>query len=164
MLKIISTPDVSNIELGADQLIINSKTGAISFDNGTQRLSCTAAPSNVVSGVRMLSGSYTGNGKYGQANPNNIPMEFLPQIVFIYKETYGSLSAEEQYTYNHNGSNHVIFYANANKIIVPASTGSVSNDDYIHYIASNNGLSWYSFDAEYQLNIDGEKYYYIALG
>lgn len=112
----------------------------------------------IAAGVKCTTGSYTGNGKYGSSNPNSLTFDFEPKLVVVMGDTRWALFLHKS----------------------PRSLGRdndpVSYDRLIQTVTwSGNTLSWYAstmnsdsgpytVGEETQLNLDGVKYYYLAIG
>ena len=84
-------------------------------------------------------GSYVGTGTYGPDNPNSLVLPFLASAVFVFSETGSTVTLMRPNTVSVNGT----------------STLTVSWDD--------NGVSWYSSNAENQLNSKELVHHYLAL-
>ena len=114
----------------------------------------TAAQGN----CRIMTGTYVGDGKFGQSYPNHLDFSFSPQVVMI---TGGSYRATSVFLRpGTKGAAHDT-----------AGLGSVLDLEW-----SGNGLSWYvsgwasggsvaaGTTVEGQLNELGETYTYLAIG
>ena len=94
--------------------------------------------------AKIQTGSYTGNGAYGQNNPNSITANFPPKFMFILDPEGTSLT----WTY---GATQV--WTTSGKNI---------------YQVSGNKIAWYNngnTNADiYQMNVSGRQYYWVILG
>ncbi len=102
-------------------------------------------------GVKIATGSYTGNGAYGSGNPNTLTFPFEPKMLMVLPDPTSA-------TPSYSG-----FWCFGN----PGITGQI-NSNYSSgstVSVSGNTISWFSIgNAQIQLNVDNQKYYYIALG
>lgn len=101
-------------------------------------------------GVKIATGSYTGNGVYGSGNPNTLTFPFEPKMLMVLPDpTIASTS-------------YCGFWCLGN----PGITGQIpANASGSTVSVSGNTISWFSTgNAQMQLNVDNQKYYYIALG
>lgn len=90
----------------------------------------------IANGIQIASGTYVGTGTYGTEHPNQIPLEFEPQLVLISKD-----------------QSTMAWYCG------DAVTGARV------FTKSANDLSWYSGNnAADQLNESGVTYSYFAIG
>ena len=101
---------------------------------------------------RLVAGSYTGNGKFGEENPRALSFTFTPMLEVITADDAtldpGSIFINGQEVSN-GVDNH---------------ESSVYNLD-IHLTWGQQSVSWYSTkDASYQLNAENRIYRYFALG
>lgn len=115
---------------------------------------------SIGSAACIESGSYTGTGNVGRANPCSLTFSFTPKIVIILGQSFSNSSSE----YPMTG-----FFINSFKY------GSIFGSDNEWgdiwggtAVATWNGntLSWYSkseSQAYYQLNYKGMPYYYVAI-
>ena len=112
---------------------------------------------NAVTAPKIETGSYVGTGTYGQANPNTLTFGFEPKLVIIsggnYQNTYGSTIAI---------MDSAFFMAIAGK------SSSLSPDISSYEVVSitGNSMSWYTTEdkVDYQFNLSGSVYHYIAIG
>lgn len=99
--------------------------------------------------AKRFSGSYTGTGTYGASSPNEITsIPFQPFAVFIAPNDISRIDI---------GSFAWVYPNNVGRIL----------GDTISYCTITwkiGGLSWYGNNANYQLNIAGKAYYWIAFG
>ena len=102
--------------------------------------------------AQLATGSYTGTGKFGSANPNTLTFPFEPKFVFVthqsgewYRQTLAGIRGMKQ-AYVYSG----LFNGDQLK------TASIFWD--------RNTFWWYSSQAFFQLNNSGETYFYIAIG
>ena len=118
-----------------------NKTGAPYWTTFDQLLSD-------IGSARIATGSYTGNGKYGENNANSITCGFTPKLVVVSVEQGGNS-----------------LYRGGNAWVYGTKNGLVGiGGDSATLTWSNAGLSWYSTSANMQLNADDGKYHWVALG
>lgn len=103
------------------------------------------------SAVKMETGSYTGTGQYGSANPNTLTFSFAPKLVIIQPaggSAYGPMFARDSATAT------AVNYHETSQ----AATITWSND--------GKTLSWYTQSnmVDFQLNKNNSVYIYIAFG
>ena len=112
---------------------------------------------NAVTAPKIETGSYVGTGTYGQANPNTLTFGFVPKLVIIggrnYQNTYGSTIAI---------MDSAFFMAIAGK----SSSLSPDSSSYEVVSITGNSMSWYTTEnkVDYQFNLSGSVYHYIAIG
>ena len=96
---------------------------------------------------KIVTGTYTGTGTYGEANRSSITFDFPPKFVWI--GTAPTRSETGMLFWHEGVSNHTF-----------------SNSDYdLEISVSGNTISWHNRKrASYQLNSAGATYYYIAIG
>ena len=88
-----------------------------------------------------FTGSYTGNGTFGIDAPNSISFDFTPNLIVI------------------TGSGGIGDYP----WVYGAPKGRISADAYVELTWSDHSVSWYSTDADTQLNTSECVYYYTAV-
>lgn len=127
---------------------------------------------NLINGrARIVYGTYKGNGKYGASNPNNIPVDFEPMLVVIYKSVMGlPLGDSSTSTGSYDRTcNTLIMAKNATSV----SPTTLDPTCYISPSWLENGVEWFinnvssintSRSAAFQFNEDGETYHYIVVG
>ena len=98
----------------------------------------------VAAGMKMQTGTYKGNGKYGSGNPNKLTLNFSPKFLMI----WGPYS-------------HIALGFPNNSVTVCY--------DYTSWSCtatwSGNTVSWYcGTGAQQQMNENASTYYYLALG
>ncbi len=116
--------------------VIRGGTGVTSLD----------ALATALGAARIQTGSYTGTGTYGKTNPCRLTFSFVPKLVIIC--TQDNYFATSTYMLVWNGQ----FF---------------TNDYYTSQMASISGKTfswWDGHSAEQQLNKNGFKYSYTALG
>ena len=90
----------------------------------------------------ITTGSYVGDGTYGEQHPNVLTFSKPPILVFLATEDYSAFMVRG----------------------CPSATGSY---DYLgsllHVTWSGNSVSWYSRDAQTQINLEGYVVRYVAL-
>lgn len=107
------------------------------------------AQTGVNNGVKIVTGSYVGNGKMGSANPSSLVFSFSPLFILISAESinFSSYLAPLAWFPGIKGNN-------------------LNNSSYAVYITyTGNGISWYHLtNASYQRNDNGTTYYYMCIG
>ena len=109
---------------------------------------------------QIASGSYVGNGTSGRNNPTVITCGFKPKIVLIYNINAPSSQ------YGNNPAVYCLGMAGWLENVVHSPT----DDRYsMEWTQTNTGLSWYTtrddvYAEQYQNNLSGRKYYWIAFG
>lgn len=100
--------------------------------------------------LKLETGAYTGTGEFGQDHPNSILLKSVPKMVLIYRTEYDALA--------------VIYYNPAAGIYFgPFETQSISSD--LTVSVSGKKITWYSDRLNiYQMNVEGAKYQYYAIG
>lgn len=114
----------------------------------------------------IASGSYVGNGKYGEANPNTLTFDFPPKVIMIYGNVRDYTNSKGKYT--------VIALCDSGEYRCHTN---VDGKTYGIMSVNGNTVSWYTtntYDANYeeyapfvpcsQMNGEGETYYYVAFG
>lgn len=105
----------------------------------------------IVGGVQIATGSYTGTGTYGASDPNTLTFEFEPKFLMV---TSG-------------GYYHLISIYGDTTTYLDDPSSSAHYNDTISW--EGKTVSWYnsgksSTAPEAQLNISGKTYYYFAIG
>ena len=108
--------------------------------------------SQILGGVQIETGSYTGTGTYGSSHPNSLTFEFEPKALCIVEDGQ-----------NTEGG---ILWINPLKRgrAIPANT---DNSYYCYLTWSGKTVSWYDIEdrnSMYQHNVSGTTYHYIAIG
>lgn len=93
---------------------------------------------------QVYTGSYVGTGTYGQSNPNSLTFPFEPKVVFV----------------RGNGRSIIHMITGCTQ----AETVKSQGNDYVVTAWDGNSVSWYITDADRQLNMSGQTYYYAAIG
>lgn len=118
---------------------------------------------NAIPAVKIEAGSYTGTGTAGSRNPNTLTFSFAPKLVVI------SGTATNQFTdslalISGNTETGAMGYNNL-------SSGSGVFAGGIRVSWNKNSVSWYvddisnsNFSEHIQKNIEGQEYYYVAIG
>ena len=132
----------------------------------------TEIPKMVNTAAKIATGSYSGTGKYGSANPCTITLNFAPKFVMVYEADMGHLTGFEYYL--DSNAPDELFYEHSNTLIAAYGANEASrysrnwNISTDHFTWGGNSFSWYTtgsnMDAEQQLNKSGTTYYYIAIG
>lgn len=99
--------------------------------------------------VQIVTGNYTGTGKYGSSNKRTLTFDFTPKFVFVTND----------YTSGHGFSSFV--YGATQGLVM--YTSQVLYRNILSW--SNNSVTWYcTSNANGQLNVSGHTYYYFAIG
>lgn len=113
---------------------------------------------NIADGrTKIAAGSYVGTGTYGVNNQNSLSFSFAPKLILIYKADETS----QMWGLWSDGASRLI-------ILRQSSTTSDRNNASL----VDNVFSWYcpatgsgtSTAAQYQLNVSGSTYNYVAIG
>ena len=102
------------------------------------------------SALQICTGQYTGTGLFGESNPNTLEFPFVPQMVVV-QEMSSSSSA----------SGAVLLRGQE------ICTGMVTAHGLgLNLTWNDTILSWYTTQSypQYQLNLEGQTYYYWAIG
>ena len=101
---------------------------------------------------KIATGSYTGTGEYGKANPSTLTFDFVPKFVLIRvleADLITGLSLYSPFTLG--------------KLEKMGSSASSQNE--IHVSWEGSSVSWFNYSsAEYQANESGCSYAYLAIG
>lgn len=108
---------------------------------------------NSVNAKNTAVGSYTGTGKYGSANQNSITFPFVPKFLVIVRDVQQLVNVSSDY------SDNIMIWVDG--MIKDRITTTA---DHRHYLRTNNTVSWYSADADSQLNTADTIYFYFAIG
>ncbi len=95
--------------------------------------------------VRLVTGSYTGTGEFGQAHPNTLSFDFTPKLLFMYGNAQFTLVDPSITTY-----------------LDPTAGNSIPT---LHLTWTNNSVSWYNTTgSDYQHNHPNTVYHYLVIG
>ena len=96
--------------------------------------------------LRFTTGTYQGNGQFGEDHPNSLSFDFIPVAVLVHNN--------EMYSYDIPCI-----------LMRPLDHCASHTGDYLFLSWSEHGVSWYNPEyATRQMNVDGDTYYYTALG
>ena len=110
--------------------------------------------------LTVETGTYTGNGKSGSANPNSITFSFVPDVVFIINSSATGTNDTYQATLFPKTS-----ATQRSDYLVTSGSNSNSVFGYTLSVSMNgNTLEWYSSSADRQLNESGDNYDWYAIG
>lgn len=116
---------------------------------------------NAVASPKIENGSYVGTGTHGQANPNTLTFGFVPKLVFI----FGFYPSNSPRISGDNGTFDVTSLDGEYKKYGYLINGLSNATDSSNARISEHTLSWYStYDQNSQLNNNGARYSYIAIG
>ena len=114
--------------------------------------------------LKMAVGSYKGSGSHGTANPNSLSFDFAPSLVII-RKTY-------RIPLNPTSVGLVLIRPMSSVASEMYSGGDSSNTREINIAWGEKSVSWWhdgfasdaSYAANWQLNVEGDLYYYVAFG
>ena len=114
--------------------------------------------------LKMATGSYLGGGEHGSANPNSLSFDFVPYAVIIRKLYEVKL--------NPSGMGAVLIRPMSSVAMEMYSAGDGATTRRLNMAWGDKSVSWWtdvyagndSHAANWQLNSDGEAYYYTAFG
>lgn len=120
--------------------------------------------------VKMVSGTYTGNGNSGSSNKSSLTFPFEPKLIVFLNPGLIQVFGYETIRYE-----NVVL---SKELLTQSSTYSIGvwyTDTYdytqrstsLYFTLSGNTLTWYlnsNYGGGYQMNESGKKYCYIAFG
>ena len=124
---------------------------------------------NLPGASRIEVGSYIGNSKYGQSNPNTLTFGFEPIFFVVMKRSYSSSQMPNQSSYAQRVSGQ--FYAIRNAKLLgctaqnPGNSGSTS--PFIELSWEDKSVTWFAPNSSNpldQFNESGTTYDYIVIG
>ena len=127
---------------------LKAEGDARSEADGTAAERITALAQTIANGkiCRIKYGSYTGNGKYGSANPTSLTCEFTPALLVVVCDD--------------SGSTHTAVPRGTTRALMGSAVNVITWGD--------NSISWYcentGVQGDKQLNYSGGTYYYVILG
>ena len=110
--------------------------------------------------AQIATGSYTGAGTYGVSNPNSLTAPFPPRLIVI--SAPGGTSNGEFNIAILTPMSMDATYRNYNFAVL--GSGSVINDNTMFSRKSGNTISWYTSQANLQMNSSGVVFNYMILG
>lgn len=108
--------------------------------------------------ARVATGSYTGTGKYGSSNKNSLTFDFVPKFVMV---AYGMGTLVGGQEIQQMDVAAILPTVGGFSFAALALGGQAYT---VGASVSGNTVSWWSTDAEHQLNTSGRTYQYIAIG
>ena len=129
--------DLPGITQGQEILDANGYRIGYGYADGKLRVE-----SNVLQKLPCVTGSYTGDGTYGSANPNRLELGFRPSFVMIYS----------------NGNYSRVFLGSYKGAYTLGSTTTALTS----VTFDSTGVSWYYSAALQQMNVSGVVYDYVA--
>ena len=142
---------------GAAQSTANSASSAAAAAQSAANAAAAAA----AAGAKIVTGTYTGTGTYGQSSPNSLTFSGTPQLVFV---------AAQGILYNESGSSigsesSTMWVLRGNTM---THTRDASGNQGVNVITwGDRSISWYSSNttntATYQLNKENVPYYWLAI-
>lgn len=119
-------------------------------------------------GIKIVTGFYTGTGKFGENNAQSLTFDFVPKLVKLVSYISSQTSDRGPLQINPTGSTCNEILTEYLTATYKAYSGfSQSTSDYTYGKISEDGktLSWYDKEnAGRMYNSSGWKYYYIAIG
>ena len=116
--------------------------------------------------ARIVTGSYVGNGAYGESSPTTLTLDFAPKVVFLFRDSYyaASTSYNSIAQVGYWGPEFVVLLAGATYVRVYYNTGT-TYPTYTKVTFTEHGVSfWSGTNAESQWNVNNSTYHYVALG
>lgn len=117
----------------------------------------STAQSTADSKCKIVPGSYTGTGTYGEVNKNSLTFDGTPKLLIVsstVSSAYGGSRTYPQLVFVYGQSGSIASLITNGSDIFASATVS----------RSGNTVSWYSTDAAaQQLNVSGTTYNYIAI-
>lgn len=110
----------------------------------------------------LTTGQYTGNGTYGQYNPNSLSFDFEPYLIIINRAGAGLQPGAAT-----SGSSVANVVANLSAFWINGflwTKGATSINGGVTCAQNGNSFVWYSTGSAGQLNDNGIVYNYIAIG
>lgn len=110
---------------------------------------------------KIATGSYTGTGTSGSANPNTLTLGFKPKVLFV--------KARENNGWRNDSTYRVFidaFMWTNGMTRCTTSSGIQGYNRTNYFTVSETGISWYADSSYYgvQLNNSGTVYDYVAFG
>ena len=99
---------------------------------------------SAATGLKLETGSYRGNGQFGEESPNTLSFSGTPQLVVV-----------------QSGAGTGIFVRGVEGLSLRANYYAMAATLTAKWI--NNGVSWFGSDAQSQLNVSSTTYRYVAL-
>lgn len=173
-------PEVEGTKINKNALLKDATAALFGLDADAVPDDALAAIKNLIdqtndevaTAPKIVTGSYTGNGKYGSSgNANKITVPFQPQLVLIFASDMGYLFGADDYLSSYS---YTILAARPAKSSVSRMDVGIGNvQTTLNYTWGSNSFSWYASakksstdytSANSQLNVSGTTYYYIAFG
>lgn len=144
--------NVTADQVAVSENVVNAfeQTGNWSVDGILSQIGSTLFGGDV---PRIQTGSYTGTGTSGSANPCSLTFSFAPKLVWITGGGYKALffASELTESYAENG------YLNCSTTSLGANAG-------LGALVDANTLKWYGYSAATQMNTSGVEYTWCAIG
>ena len=113
------------------------------FNSDNQKIDAAIAEA-AKGNCRIVTGTYTGTGKYGPSNRNTLTFDGKPLLVII--------------------QNTFSITAVSSTPVAPVLQDGGNQYYSLSFTWTDNSVSWYNeTTAERQLNVSGRTYYYVAL-
>lgn len=113
----------------------------------------------IANGTKIATGSYTGTGTYGSSNKNTITFNFKPKLVIINGQV--GMSGYAGTTIMVRGYNYGSCFFGSSNTYNNSNAGSCNPT----LVWGEKDIAFYSTVDEYtQLNYNGRKYSYVAIG
>lgn len=115
-------------------------------------------------GLKMAVGSYVGTGTSGSNGPNSLSFDFVPQLLIIRKAYHIPL--------NPTSVGVAMIRPMSSVAVEMYSGGDSSNTRKLNIAWGDKAVTWWhdgyasevSISANWQLNVEGDLYYYAAFG
>ena len=109
---------------------------------------------NSVDAKNTAVGFYSGTGKYGASKKNSLTFNFVPKFVVVIKDERNLINVSSTH------SSNIMTWVDG-----VSSDRTMTSGEHRYYSRSNNTLSWYDEgSADNQLNANGTKYFWFAVG
>nr|DAG64328.1 MAG TPA: hypothetical protein [Caudoviricetes sp.] len=159
----------SSIQISDWQYVQSSNRNAYP-DSGTQdgyEYEYLGVPfDNAVTASKIMTGTYSGTGKYGESNPNSLTFEFEPKMVFMFEGAFPlTRNVSSQTTHPVYGTT-IGMTTTYSKSLFNIYSMRSGDDYYLYAKKSSDGktLSWYhGASARAQMNEVGVVYNYVAI-
>lgn len=148
--------------------VFNRLSAGMLFDNGAVKNMLgqlvTLPVSQLDNPVHIATGSYTGTGTFGAANPCVLPFPFSPKVLTVYKNWFLPDASAQNST---STAQAVTLMMGGLSIGTRTQRYVLNNNVYLYLKLTNSGktVAWdHDTNANSQLNSSGEIYYYTAMG
>ena len=136
---------------------VGNITGVLPVSKGGTGQTSLAALMSAMGAGKIAAGSYTGTGTYGESNPKTLKFNFLPKAIFIMSDGTDNNTVK-------NATLLIIPQINRGRLSGDHVGGGYWGGAFESIKVNGNSVLWWGNWAEHQLNANGTKYAYIALG